>query len=327
VTRRLPGLLLLLLCASCSRAAGDVLTSEEYARVLTRTAQRLEQAAGRGAAGRAEAEQALDSLPQQVTVLGEPGQPAREARNADLVASLRQRVEAGPMGWREAGQVLRNVGRSAATRAAPPPPEASRVLAGVLAGREFREPWWEKTVQRFWLWVAGLLERIAKYLHFPNLGVHVPRRVWNAIGVGLVVLLAGAVIVLLARVLARMTGPLTDLPPPPRVRQIEIRSSARWRAEAERAVEARDYRAAVRALHLAALMRLDEAGMVHFDDGCSDGRFVRLLRDHGQADLARHLSQLNRLFAVIWYGLAPAGPEEYAAAQALLTDLEAVTTS
>jgi hypothetical protein len=328
VTRRLTGLLLFLLCTICSVAAGEVLSTEQYARLLTETAQRLEQAAARGAAGKRDAKQALARLPEEADVLSTSAQPPRRAHNTELLRSLRGRVEAGPVGWREAGQVLRNLARSVTTRATPPPPGATRVLAGVFERTEFREPWWKKPAQRLQKWLERVGTWLAKHLRLrlPRLNVHLPPGVWRAIGVALIVLLAGAVVFLLAKLLAQMAEPLTDLPPPPRVRQIEILSSMRWRAEAERAVQAGDHRAAVRALHLAALMRLDEAGLVRFDYACSDGRFVNLLRSGGQTDLAQQLLQLNRLFAVIWYGLAPAGEKEYAAAEALLAKLEAVTT-
>ncbi len=105
-----------------------------------------------------------------------------------------------------------------------------------------------------------------------------------------------------------------------------MRSHADWLAEAEANLKAGDCRAALRALHMAALLKLDEAGILTYQSSATDGRFLRLLRSKGLNDLAAALSSLNHLFVLVWYGNRPAGPQEYAAAQARWRELEALTT-
>ena len=78
---------------------------------------------------------------------------------------------------------------------------------------------------------------------------------------------------------------------------------------------------------MAALLRLDELGIVTFDRASTDGHFVHQLRRKRRDAEADALAGLNRVFAWAWYGGRATGPTEYEAAHAQWRELEALTAS
>jgi len=310
-----------LLVLAAPAVSGATLTPAEYARALSRTAARLERAKTSP-----EAEQALAGLPAQVVVQASAKSTRLTVDNRELLSALRRQAAAGPQGIRTAAALVRSL-ESAVTTAAPPPPaNAQEVLRRVLKRDEFRPPWWEKHAERFFRLLARVFEWLAGHVHLPRLNVHLPPRLWKALGLGALALVAATIVFLLARMLSQFAGPARPAPVGPAARPAVILPCSSWLSEAEVRGRDGDYRAAVRALHMAALMRLDEAGHVRYDSSHTDGRFVRALQARGQQDLAGVLAQLNGLFAVVWYGRLSAGPTEYAVARTLWTELEAAAT-
>lgn len=85
------------------------------------------------------------------------------------------------------------------------------------------------------------------------------------------------------------------------------------RAEAERLAAAGDYRAAIRALGVAALLRCDELGRVRFDRSLTNQEVLGKARLQGDEGLAAHLAPLLQAFDRCWYGGASCSRESYAA--------------
>lgn len=302
-------------------AAAATLTPEQYARALAQVATRLERAEKSSPAARA-AEQVLRGLPVRVTVQAGSEAPRLTVDNRELLTSLRKQVKAGPKGIRTAAGIVRSLEQAVTSAASSPPPNARAALNEVLSRREFHPQWWEGPVEKFNRWVGEVLLWLIGKIHLPKLDVNLPENVWRGLGFGLLLLVAAVIIFLIARLMIRAAVRSQVPPAGPMARPLVILPYSAWLAEAEQRLQAGDYRAALRALHMAALMKLDEAGHVRYDSSHTDGRFVRALRSKGLQDLASALARLNHLFAVSWYGRRPAGPSEYAAARTLWAELE-----
>jgi hypothetical protein len=317
-------LCLLLLFPALAGAA--VLTPAEYAGRLDRAAQGMERAARTRDSASQLADKALTEVPERAEVRLPPAASALSVDNRDLVAGLRRKVKRGPAGMEEAARTLRSL-QAGVAATAPAPPDGREALARVLARREFHKSWWQRTREK----LAGLGGRAVRYVfeHFPSLpeGMHVPSSLWRVIGYSALAAAALVVALLVVRMVMRLTGAPSPEQVPATLGEDEPRRPhTEWLAEADRMLRERRYGAAVRAFHLAALMRLDETGRLSYDRARADGRFVRALEMGGEADLARQLLELSRLFSRIWYGLAPAGAEEYDRAQQMWRRLEAMTT-
>jgi hypothetical protein len=275
------------------------LTPAQYERAVARAAEQLEQAAKRGSSGQAEAIQALKQVPAGADVRAEAGGPPVRVDNRALVRRLEDEVRSGP-----------------------PPAGAQQVLREVLSRPEFRETWWERLQRRVAAWAMNLIASLLS--HLPKVG---GAGVWLMIVLWLALAVAGVIVVAAAISLLRRPRRRVR-----RERRAEPAAPARlshldWLAEATRAAEAGDHRAAVRAVHMAALVKLDEVGAVSFDRAATDARYVGLLRERGRGELAAVLAKLNRLFAVVWYGSAPARGAEYAAAQEGWRELEVLAAT
>jgi hypothetical protein len=88
-------------------------------------------------------------------------------------------------------------------------------------------------------------------------------------------------------------------------------TSAEARAEAERLFAAGDYRAALRMLYLATLIRWEEAGRLRFDRSLTNREVVARVTLHGDAMLLEQLSPLVERFDRVWYGGAPCTSSDY----------------
>jgi hypothetical protein len=315
------GALVAVLALWCSAAYGARLTEAEYAAAVARAAGSLERAAGLGNDGRAVARQALDDLPLKVEVAGAPGERVLTVDNRGLAKSLRKQVGQGPRGMRAAAGALRNLQSGLVEQKRAGQGQARALLAEVLSRREFQASWADKLRQRVYAWLFRLLEAILG--HFPE--VNLPKNLVTWVLWSLVAVASLAAIALVVRLVIRYE--------PPKVKtevvaeEVAIRSHQEWLAEAEVRRAVGDYRAALRAMHMAALLKLDEAGLVRFDQCATDGKFLRLLKSKGLHELAAALGALNQLFSVVWYGSAPAGPQEYVTAQARWAELEALTAT
>lgn len=88
-------------------------------------------------------------------------------------------------------------------------------------------------------------------------------------------------------------------------------TSAHARAEAERLFAAGEYRAALRLLYLATLIRWEEAGRLRFDRSLTNREVVASVTLQGDASLLAQLSPLVDRFDRVWYGGAPCTSDDY----------------
>jgi hypothetical protein len=88
-------------------------------------------------------------------------------------------------------------------------------------------------------------------------------------------------------------------------------TSAEARAEAERLFAAGEYRAALRLLYLATLIRWEEAGRLRFDRSLTNREVVARVTMQGDASLLEQLTPLVDRFDRAWYGGAPCTADDY----------------
>jgi hypothetical protein len=313
-----------LLLGGCT-AAAEPLSSARYARIVADAAAALERIARSGGSQRA-ATATLARIPQQAQVVTTPGAPPFRVDNRRLLAGLKAEVVAGRWGIETAAQTLRNLQYSLQPASAPAPSDPRQALARVMRRGEFKRGRLDALSAGFYRWIARIIDWIIN--HFPSLpsirGLGLNLRTFFIVVLAMIAALTLYFIVrLVLQLVPRGAMPGQPARPP----SVPIRPHAAWLAEAEAALTAGDYRAAMRALHMAALMKLDEAGRIRYLDSRTDGGFVRALRDDGRDDLADALGRLSRLFAYCWYGMTPAGPDEYAAAREQWVRLEALSAS
>jgi hypothetical protein len=94
-------------------------------------------------------------------------------------------------------------------------------------------------------------------------------------------------------------------------------TSAQARAEAERLFAAGEYRAALRLLYLATLIRWEEAGRLRFDRSLTNREVVGRVTLQGDAALLEQLTPLVDRFDRVWYGGAPCTSADYTSFAAL----------
>lgn len=184
-----------------------------------------------------------------------------------------------------------------------------------------------------WRWllafVAGLAVGILVFLFSDRLGNR-----WARFGLGVVAGLVTAAIVLygtarldlvfeimaavglvVAAVAAGLllTGVYRSSAPPAKPRPISELAevlgmgSVEARQRAEEAAAAGDYRSAIRFRTLAVLLTLDESGQLVFDRAATDREYLFRAPGPLHVDLQPMLDR----FSAVWYGEAPAGPEEW----------------
>lgn len=325
---RLPLLLLVTLATASPAAAGTTISSAEYARTLSRVAADLERAAGAAKGGRARAAEALRGLPERVTVGEGTASATTSVDNRELLGALQAMVKGGPTGIRQARAAVESLRQAVAQAGPAPPGQARHVLASVLAGGEFRPSWWEARQKQLMGRVLRFLRQIWPHIHWrwPRWVPRVSPKVWRGAGIAMLVACSALAIFLLARLFSRLSPRVPPEGVAPAARARVILPCGAWLEEAGRLERAGDHRGAVRALHMAALMKLDEAGLVRYHTAYTDGRFVRALQAGGRGEVARALAGLNHLFARTWYGRAPAGTEEYASAQQLWGEVEGLAS-
>lgn len=88
-------------------------------------------------------------------------------------------------------------------------------------------------------------------------------------------------------------------------------TSAQARGEAERLFAAGEYRAALRLLYLATLIRWEEAGRLRFDRSLTNREVVARVTRQGDASLLEQLAPLVDRFDRVWYGGAPCTSDDY----------------
>jgi hypothetical protein len=305
------------------------LTRDEYLQLIGCAADRLAQAAAASENQQARAAAAIRLLPDRAEVVVHPDKPAVSVDNRHLLAALREMAERGEDGRREAAAVLDNLQHCLAMAPIAAPEEADAVLAQVLARKEFRPSLAHRI--RAWLYyqLLRLLDLVIRV--FPRLNLDFAGRVARIVGWAIVAVVAATILYLVVR-LTVLLIPARRRPDETTLMRSEptsggLRTQAEWLAAAEAALAVGDHRSALRGLYMAALLRLDELGMLTFDRAATDSRVIGRLKGKGNEQEAEALLQLNRLFAFAWYGGRPAGPPEYQAAHAHWREFEVLTAS
>lgn len=72
-----------------------------------------------------------------------------------------------------------------------------------------------------------------------------------------------------------------------------------------------NYREAIRFMYLAALLTLDERGVLRYDKALTNREVLRRAAQSGEADLAQAMSPVVETFDRVWYGYAPVDDETY----------------
>jgi hypothetical protein len=83
------------------------------------------------------------------------------------------------------------------------------------------------------------------------------------------------------------------------------------RQEAEELAGKRSYRLAIRALYLAALLRLDERGVLSFERALTNREVLKNAGKHGSASLVERLAPLVERFDRNWYGAVVCTEDDY----------------
>ena len=95
---------------------------------------------------------------------------------------------------------------------------------------------------------------------------------------------------------------------------MEARDNHSLLALAEQQAKAGDYRRAFRLVYLAALVALDDGGVLRFDRSKTNWEYLRSLRAAGRGDLYQALTPLTREFDQVWYGFSKTDASQYARA-------------
>jgi hypothetical protein len=252
-----------------------------------------------------------------------PAQPAREA--ADEVAT-------GETGGYESLNLVANgltrvTTASAQLAASTRDDSAARLalLQQVLARPELAmdEPWWQRA-QR---WLREQLQRLLPEVQFGeiggrNWGVVGQIFIWSVVGLG-----GGALIWLLSYWLQGLLGGF--------VRDARLDTSAHGdgspptaaaaRQQARALAGAGNYRQAVRQLYLAALLSLEEQGVVRHDRSLTNRELLRQLHENSAVELRpveAHLTPVIDTFDTVWYGEREPDRETFARYEAEVERLQ-----
>jgi hypothetical protein len=205
-------------------------------------------------------------------------------------------------------------GAVAATSAAA---TGARAKADAILDRtEFRsveeEGWLSKKWALLALWVGSLID--GAYSRLPHSAWLVPVIEW-----GLLIAVAVGLIIWAWRVTQQQR---IELAVPASDRQtLWQKESDDWARRAETQAAAGEWREAVHCLYWAAIVMLEGRRMWRANRARTPREYLPLL-EAGSAR-QRALSGLTRIFERIWYGLRPAGRNDFEQAQALLEELKA----
>ncbi len=102
-----------------------------------------------------------------------------------------------------------------------------------------------------------------------------------------------------------------------------VRDPEHWRRQAEEYARANEFRPAYRALFLALLLTLDQAGIVSYDRARTNGDYIRALRTGRQAFMYELLLPPALAFDRFWYGQETVDAADYQALLGVYQDLPA----
>jgi hypothetical protein len=187
------------------------------------------------------------------------------------------------------------------------------LLTEVLSGAAFQQPptLWE----RFLRWLAAHLPEPSEN---PQVARQLEASGWLVVGLGL----AGGLWLArrwLRRLLLELVadadlgsaGALSDLPP----------SSAAARDQAAALAQIGNYREGIRRLYLAALLQLEERGLLRYDRSLTNREYLGQLRQ--RPALQARLAPIVGTFDDVWYGVHEPDAAAFADYAAAVADLEA----
>jgi len=221
----------------------------------------------------------------------------------ELVADLTQAMAAAGRGWR--------VPSHTAADLAP--------LSSILAQSEFQWPvatpsWLDQLRDRLWAFIARLLAGLLRALP-------------AGAGFGVGQVLAVVAVLAVAGVLAfALLGLLRGFAAEARVAEEagvgdEALTAEAASRRAQTLAEGGDNRAAVRYLYLAALLHLEEAGLLRYDRSLTNREYLRSLAAAGRPELADRLRGVVEVFDRVWYGFERLDPAAYGDYSARVAEL------
>ncbi|HLK61772.1 MAG TPA: DUF4129 domain-containing protein [Chthonomonadaceae bacterium] len=204
------------------------------------------------------------------------------------------------------------------------PPQVKAKLKQILASPEFQpETHEENVISRFFKWIGDQWDAFWKWVR-KALGLDRQRSQqrlpMGATGMGVQWLVIGTFILLGLVLLAFLIRGLVLLV----LRRLEDRDSRAskkktvfdidnadadmvrepdvWVQQAQRFADTGDYRRAIRALFLAILLQLDQAGAIEYQRYRTNGDYLRLLRSQGYDTLVQVFRPFVLDFEIRWYG-------------------------
>ena len=193
----------------------------------------------------------------------------------------------------------------AAQRAAWPAPSHTAAdldaLTRILAQPEFQWPvatptWLDELRDRFFSFLARLLARL-----FTSTGLGGNGLILGQLLSAAAVLAVAAVLVYALRGLFLNFAPEARVPDETSLGDGDLTAEAASRRAASLA-EGGDHRAAVRYLYLAALLHLEEAGLLRYDRSLTNREYLRSLAAASRPELANRLRGVVEVFDRVWYG-------------------------
>ncbi len=223
-----------------------------------------------------------------VTQIVYPDGQVQPVVTGGLVAALRMR----PF---DRAAVLTQLDATLAWRSAARAPAGSEAdldtLPGIFARPEFQtgeEPFWQRWQRQFLEWVQSLV---------PDVMIdNAPAGTGELLTIGLVVVLLGVLLFAARGLVGNLAGDA-------RARTVAHEQPLTSDAALDRAQALSaegDYRSAVRFLYLAALLKLDERGLLRYDRSLTNREVLRRVR--GRPDLVAHLRDVIDVFDRVWYG-------------------------
>ncbi|HMQ31623.1 MAG TPA: DUF4129 domain-containing protein [Chloroflexaceae bacterium] len=237
--------------------------------------------------------------------------------NAWLAAELARPAPDLPMVAARLGALI----DALAVAAPPAPPDAAARLEAILERPPFAEraapPAEPGPLDRFLDWLFEQLGRAFEPVADAAAGAPGTAAGWAATALGAALVLA--VLALWLRGLRRALRAEAALPPPA---ALEARDTADAQLRARALAGAGDYRGAARLMALAALLWLDERGVLPYDPHQTNREHLGRLGAHptARAGLAPIVATADR----VWYGGAPLDAAGYAEVEAQVEALRAV---
>lgn len=193
---------------------------------------------------------------------------------------------------------------------------ANASLRQVLARSEFR-PKTSGTSRSFFGWLFAKIGRALRPVSrpfgtFADVATAWIRRagsIWSVIAIVVGLGALAALLVWVIRGLRHLFGPAVAHVP--MATNGERPSAVNLRDEAESMAQRHSYRLAIRALYLAALLRLDELGALSFERALTNREVLKAAGTSGSAQLVDQLAPLVERFDRHWYGAVSCTEDDY----------------